>query len=106
MDRLAILWNTITLASLLQALIECYYILEDFAGLESLIERLTEGSPLLVQIGSKLQSVGLSEPAVEAYKKAGDVKAAIDCCVLLNQWDQAVQLAETHEFPQVSAHLA
>jgi WD repeat-containing protein 35 len=30
------------------------------------------------------------------------VKAAIDCCVLLNQWDKAVQLAEEHDFPQVS----
>ncbi len=29
------------------------------------------------------------------------MKAAIDCCVLLNQWDQAVTLAESHEFPQV-----
>jgi hypothetical protein len=47
--------------------------------------------------------VGLCDQAVEAFKKAGDVKAAIDCCVLLNQWDQAVSLAETHEFPQVGA---
>jgi WD repeat-containing protein 35 len=29
-----------------------------------------------------------------AFLKSGDVKAAIDCCVLLNQWDQAVELAE------------
>lgn len=41
-----------------EALIDCYYILEDFAGLESLIERLPEGSPLLSTIGLKLQSVG------------------------------------------------
>ncbi len=51
---------------------------------------------------SAFTQVGLCEQAVEAFKKAGDVKAAIDCCVLLNQWDQAVHLAETHEFPQVA----
>lgn len=28
----------------------------------------------------------------------GDVKKAIDCCVLLNQWNQAVELAEQHNF--------
>jgi WD repeat-containing protein 35 len=121
-----------------EALIDCYYILEDFAGLEALIERLPEGSPLLSTIGLKLQSVrvlacvcfrhrlfpvahrsgsrcrlfrptiqvGLSEPAVEAFKKAGDVKAAIDCCVVLNQWDQAVSLAESHEFPQIEGLLS
>ena len=50
--------------------------------------------------------VGLCEQAVEAFKKAGDVKAAIDCCVLLNQWDQAVHLAETHEFPQIEGLLS
>lgn len=43
---------------------------------------------------------------MEAFKKAGDVKAAIDCCVVLNQWDQAVSLAETHEFPQIEGLLS
>jgi hypothetical protein len=84
-----------------QALIDCFYILEDFVGLESLIGRITEGSPLLNRIGLHLQSVGLCVQAVEAFKKSGDVKAAIDCCVLLNYWDLAVSLAEAHEFPQV-----
>jgi WD repeat-containing protein 35 len=38
---------------------------------------------------------------VECYLKAGDVKAAVNCCILLNQWQKALQLAETHNFPQV-----
>jgi hypothetical protein len=33
--------------------------------------------------------------------QAGDTKRAIDCCVLLNQWDQGVTLAQQHNFPQV-----
>ena len=35
--------------------------------------------------------------------QAGDTKKAIDCCVLLNQWDQAVTLAQQHNFPQIEA---
>jgi site-specific recombinase XerC len=38
--------------------------------------------------------------------QAGDVVKAVDCCVLLNQWDQAVQLAQEHNFPQIQQLLA
>jgi hypothetical protein len=30
---------------------------------------------------------------------------AIDCCVLLNQWDSAISLAEEHDFPQIDGLL-
>lgn len=52
------------------------------------------------------QSVGLCNEGVTAFLKAGDTKRAIDCCVLLNQWDQAVQLAQAHNFPQIEQLLA
>jgi hypothetical protein len=42
---------------LCQALIDCFYILEDFEGLEALISRLPDLSPLLNNIGVHLQSV-------------------------------------------------
>ena len=68
---------------------------------------LEEGSPLLITVGERLASVGLADEAVQAFLRGNDVKAAIDCCVLLNQvcetragicdcgvlwnqWDQAV----------------
>jgi hypothetical protein len=35
--------------------------------------------------GERLASVGLAEDAVAAFLRGQDVKAAIDCCVLLNQ---------------------
>lgn len=38
--------------------------------------------------------------------QAGDTKKAIDCCMLLNQWDQAVTLAQQHNFPQIEGLLA
>ena len=89
-----------------RALIECYYILEEFAGLEKLIQILPEGSPLLLNIAVKFQSVGMSKNATAAFLKSGNVKAAVDCCVLLNHWNEAVRLAEKHKFPQIEGLLS
>jgi len=76
-----------------EALVECYYRLEEYQLLEKLVRVIPEGSPLLMDIGNKFQAVGRSESASMAFLKAGDVKAAIDCCVLLNCWDKAVQVS-------------
>jgi WD repeat-containing protein 35 len=38
--------------------------------------------------------------------QAGDVKRAVDCCVLLNQWGQAVALAQQANFPQIEGLLS
>lgn len=84
-----------------EKLVDCFYALEDYSGLGQLVEMLPEGSQLLRGVGAKFVSVGLCEPAVAAYLRAGDVKAAVDACVLLNQWDQAVELAEQHNFQQI-----
>jgi WD repeat-containing protein 35 len=40
------------------------------------------------------------------YIKAGDVKKAIDCCILLNQWNLAVELAEQHNFVAIETLLS
>uniref|UniRef100_A0A7S3VHU1 Anaphase-promoting complex subunit 4 WD40 domain-containing protein n=1 Tax=Dunaliella tertiolecta TaxID=3047 RepID=A0A7S3VHU1_DUNTE len=88
-----------------EMLVECFYALEDFASLEKLMQALPEGNVLLRSIGEKFQSVGLCNEGVSAFLKAGDSKAAIDCCVLLNQWDQAVTLAQQHNFPQIEGLL-
>ncbi len=63
------------------------------------MDALPDGSPLLANIGEKFQSVGLCNEGVTAFLKAGDTKRAIDCCVLLNQWDQGVQLAQVSAGP-------
>lgn len=62
---------------------------------------LPENSPILDPLGERFQSMGLCDAATRAYLKMGDVKRAIDCCVLLNQWNQAVELAEQHNFLQI-----
>jgi len=33
------------------------------------------------------------------------VKRAVDCCVLLSQWDQAVTLAQEYSIPQIQTLL-
>ena len=85
---------------------ECYYRLGDFAALEALAGAVPQGAPLLLDLGRKFESVGLHAPAVEAYLRAGEPKAAIDCCVLLNQWEKAVEIAEEFGFQQIEGLLA
>ena len=53
----------------------------------------------LNELGERFRRAGMCGPAVDAFLKAGNVKAAVDCCVLLNQWDRAVELAQEHHFP-------
>lgn len=50
-------------------LAQCFYHLEDFGSLTKLVEVLTEGQPMLADIGKKLQSVGLCTEAVAAFTK-------------------------------------
>eukprot|EP00747_Dinoflagellata_sp_TGD_P185914 gnl/TRDRNA2_/TRDRNA2_42708_c0_seq1.p1 gnl/TRDRNA2_/TRDRNA2_42708_c0~~gnl/TRDRNA2_/TRDRNA2_42708_c0_seq1.p1 ORF type:complete len:1239 (+),score=279.59 gnl/TRDRNA2_/TRDRNA2_42708_c0_seq1:153-3869(+) len=88
------------------ALVDAYYFLEDYDSLKRLIDYLPEGSPLLMDIGNKFTSVGLCEQAVQSYLRCGDVKTAVDTCVLLNQWDLAVNLAQQQNFQQIEGLLA
>lgn len=88
-----------------EKLVDCFYALEDFLGLDKLVNMVPEGHVLLRDVAKKFVGVGLCESAVKAYLRAGDVKAAIDSCVILNQWDKAVELAERHNFQQIEALL-
>ena len=69
--------------------------------MEQMIASLPPNAPLLYTMGEKFQSMGLCKAAVDAFVKFGDVKRAIDCCVLLNQWNLAVELAEQNNFVQI-----
>lgn len=51
-------------------------------------------------------SVGLCEQAALAFEKCNQVKDAIDCCVLLNQWDLAISLAKEHNVREIDSLLA
>jgi tetratricopeptide (TPR) repeat protein len=88
------------------ALAECLYRSEAYAGLVKLATDLPDGTPLLVDIGRMLSSVGMSSDAVDAFVKGGDVPAAIDSCLMQHKFDSAVELAERHNFPGVQKALA
>jgi len=56
-------------------LAQCFYELEDFASLTKLVDVLTEGQPLLADIGRKLQSVGLCSDALASFLKVCTLQA-------------------------------
>jgi WD repeat-containing protein 35 len=72
------------LANDYENLANAFYKLEDFGALEALIESLPQASPILEKLGEKFMSMGLCKEAVDSFVKFGEVKRAIDCCVLLN----------------------
>ncbi|XP_076068879.1 intraflagellar transport protein Oseg4 [Oratosquilla oratoria] len=89
-----------------EMLAQCYYQLEDFEALESLVKSLSENSSLLPVIADMFASVGMSQQAVKAYMKCNHIKSAIDTCVALNQWHEAVELAKQHNVTEIGALLA
>ncbi|CRL00247.1 CLUMA_CG013520, isoform A [Clunio marinus] len=89
----------------IEGLMETFYHLEKYDELENLITRLPEKSPLLSRLGQMLATVGMTEKAVEAFKKCGDVKSAVSTCVSLSQWGLAVELAQKYKMPSVNALL-
>ncbi|XP_053382408.1 WD repeat-containing protein 35-like isoform X3 [Mercenaria mercenaria] len=89
-----------------ERLAECYYILEDYAGLEKMVSSLPENHKLLPDIASMFMTVGMCTQAVDAFIKCNHVKAAIDCCVNLNQWNMAIDLAKAHNVREIDSLLA
>uniref|UniRef100_A0A1A8LYP8 WD repeat domain 35 n=2 Tax=Nothobranchius pienaari TaxID=704102 RepID=A0A1A8LYP8_9TELE len=89
-----------------EKLAECYYMLEDYGGLEKLTSDLPENNKLLPAIGQMFTNVGMCEQAVNAYLKCNQPKAAVDTCVHLNQWNRAVELARTHNMKEIKSLLS
>ncbi|KAF3844600.1 hypothetical protein F7725_007763 [Dissostichus mawsoni] len=89
-----------------ERLAECYYMLEDYQGLEKLSTLLPENHKLLPEIGQMFATVGMCEQAVKAYLKCSQPKAAVDTCVHLNQWNEAVELARTHNMKEIKSLLS
>ncbi|MEE6476885.1 hypothetical protein FKM82_011258 [Ascaphus truei] len=89
-----------------ERLAECYYMLEDYDGLENLANSLPENNKLLPDIASMFVTVGMCEQAVAAFLKCNLPKAAVDACVHLNQWNKAVELAKNHNMKEIGSLLA
>ncbi|XP_053316634.1 WD repeat-containing protein 35 isoform X1 [Spea bombifrons] len=89
-----------------ERLAECYYMLEDYDGLETLANSLPENNKLLPDIAHMFLTVGMCEQAVAAFLKCNQPKAAVDACVHLNQWNKAVELAKNHNMKEIGSLLA
>lgn len=87
-------------------LVQCFYMLEDYEGLGKMLNALPENHHLLPNIGALFQKIGMSNEAVIAFLKCNRVKEAIDCCVQLNHWDQAIQLAKKYNIKEVDSLLS
>lgn len=88
------------------SLAQSLYKAAEYEKLEDLIQQQPEGSDILRDIGEKFQSLGLIEPSIKSWLRYGNPKAAIDSCVLLNEWKEAVRLSEEHGFPQIQSLLS
>jgi WD repeat-containing protein 35 len=86
-------------------LVEVYHILEDYDSIEKIASGLSENHPKLKDIADKFVSVGMCQPAVNAYMKLGDVNSAINACITMNQWSTAIKLAETYNFKEIEEFL-
>ncbi|XP_032910663.1 WD repeat-containing protein 35 isoform X3 [Catharus ustulatus] len=89
-----------------ERLAECYYMLEDYQGLENLTNSLPENHKLLPDIAYMFVRVGMCEQAVSAFLKCNRPKDAVDTCVHLNQWNKAVELAKNHNMKEIGSLLA
>ncbi|XP_078503870.1 WD repeat-containing protein 35 [Lissotriton helveticus] len=89
-----------------ERLAECYYMLEDYDGLENLANNLPENHKLLPDIARMFVTVGMCEQAITAFLKCSQPKAAVDACVHLNQWNKAVELAKNHNMKEIGSLLA
>jgi len=89
-----------------EMLAECYYRLEAFTELARLRLDLPDDSPLLVTLAKRFETVGMHEEAVDCYlRSTRPPKEAVDCCVALNKWAPALQLAVQYDYPQVEGLL-
>ncbi|TKC48108.1 hypothetical protein EI555_005264, partial [Monodon monoceros] len=89
-----------------ERLAECYYMLEDYEGLENLANSLPENHKLLPEIAQMFVRAGMCEQAVTAFLKCNQPKAAVDTCVHLNRWNKAVELAKSHNMKEIGSLLA
>ncbi|XP_017782759.1 PREDICTED: WD repeat-containing protein 35 [Nicrophorus vespilloides] len=83
-------------------MIECYYHLEDYKALQEMIDSLPEGDSLLQNIADLFASDAVYSVAIKALIKLGNIKAAVDLCILHNKWDQAIELATKYDLPQIN----
>uniref|UniRef100_A0A8C4QBC7 WD repeat domain 35 n=1 Tax=Eptatretus burgeri TaxID=7764 RepID=A0A8C4QBC7_EPTBU len=90
----------------MEQLAECYIMLEDDEKLSELASSLPEQHKLLLELGQVFLSVGMCQEAIDAFLRNNQPKLAINACVELNKWKQAVELAQFHIVHEVQPLLS
>lgn len=81
-------------------LIECYIVLDNFEGLKKILKQI-ENVAMLLELALIFESSNMCSEAVEAYSKANRLDLAIKCCINLNEWKMAMDLAETNKMADI-----
>lgn len=68
--------------------------------------QIPDGAAILSTMAEMFETVGMYEAAIDAHVRSGNARAAVDCAVLQNRWDKALELSEQHDFPQVEGLLS
>lgn len=89
-----------------EQLLECYYMMEDYEAMHQLAESLPENHILLPKIAKIFKMVGMCKQAVVAFTKCNMINQAVDTCVYLNQWSQAVDLTNNYRGKDIDELLA
>ena len=61
------------------------------------LEQVCPKSSILPELAKQFEAVGLVKEAISCYVKAGNIDSALETCVKLNNWDDAVTLSEKYE---------
>lgn len=88
-----------------KGMMECFTMMEDYDSMAQLADEVPDNDALLSELADRFQLAGMAEHAVKCYEKLGEYKKAVDCCVLLNQWNIATEMAEKHGYMQIEGLL-
>ncbi|XP_018647613.1 putative wd-repeat protein [Schistosoma mansoni] len=83
---------------------ECLYQLEDYKGIERIIEELPDCHDALYDFGLRFANLGMIKQAVHAFIKCNRRKEAIDVCLRLNEWRVAYELAKSIDSQDADHH--
>ncbi|CAH8433388.1 unnamed protein product [Schistosoma curassoni] len=83
---------------------ECLYQLEDYKGIERIIEELPDFHDTLYDFGLRFANLGMIKQAMYAFIKCNRRKEAIDVCLRLNEWRVAYELAKSIDSQDTDHH--
>lgn len=82
-------------------LAKAYYLMENYDMLMQLITLVEHDRELQLELGEMLLSVGHAVEAAKAYLLAGEPRLAMEGCIAVNLWSNALALMEEHHLNDI-----